>query len=207
MSNEDLPIIMGILNCTPDSFSDGGLFLDADKAVKQALKMHQEGASIIDIGGESTRPNAAPVSADEELSRIVPVIKRIQDASNVKISVDTSKPLVMKQVLDLGVSMINDVNALEEKGAIDVIAKASCQVCLMHKKGVPQSMQDNPHYHNVVEEVMTYLKQRTLACFDKGIDRQRIILDVGFGFGKTPAHNLSLIKQLEKFQALGLSNF
>lgn len=194
---------MGILNCTPDSFSDGGLFLDVNKAAEHALKMHQEGASIIDIGGESTRPGAQIISVDEELSRIAPVIECIQQRSDVSISVDTNKPEVMAHVLSLGVSMINDVNALEAPGALDVIAKAACFVCLMHKKGTPEFMQDAPNYNNVVDEVYNYLEKRTLACINKGIDSKKIILDVGFGFGKTPTHNLSLIKHLNRFKTLG----
>lgn len=196
------PHVMGILNCTPDSFSDGGHYLDVDSAVTRALQMQAEGASIIDIGGESTRPGAQVISVDEELSRIVPVIQRIKQVSDIHISIDTSKPLVMQEVLGLGVSMINDVNALESEGALDAVANSDCMICLMHKKGMPEFMQVNPSYFDVVNEVFTYLNGRVLACRAKGITSERIILDVGFGFGKTDAHNLSLIKHLAKFRQL-----
>ena len=194
---------MGILNCTPDSFSDGGHFLDVDSAVARALLMQQEGADIIDVGGESTRPGAKCVSVDEELSRIIPVIEQIKRLSDVRISVDTSKADVMREVLALGVDMINDVNALEAEGALDVVASSTCQLCLMHKKGLPEVMQDNPSYYDVVTEVYDYLKARIQACTDKGINAERLILDVGFGFGKTVSHNLNLIKHLKRFTALG----
>ncbi len=197
------PTVMGILNCTPDSFSDGGHFLNADSALAQALLMQHEGADIIDVGGESTRPGAKRVSVDEELSRIVPVIEKIKRSSDVRISVDTSKAEVMHEALALGVDMINDVNAFEAEGTLDAVASSSCQLCLMHKKGLPEVMQHNPLYYDVVTEVYDYLKMRIQACADKGINADRLILDIGFGFGKTVNHNLSLIKHLQRFTALG----
>lgn len=195
---------MGILNVTPDSFSDGGLFINVDKALEQATAMYQQGATIIDVGGESTRPGAEVVCVDEELSRIVPVIEKIKQHLDIKISVDTYKAEVMQEVLSLGVDFINDVNALEAEGAIEVVKQHNCQICLMHKKGQPKSMQHKPSYQDVVAEVFQYLEQRIMACTAAGIDRQRLVIDVGFGFGKTVEHNLILIKQLAKFCQLNV---
>lgn len=193
---------MGILNCTPDSFSDGGLFLSVETAAKQALSMVQQGAHIIDIGGESTRPGAKLVSVDEELARIVPVIQKIKQFSDVKISVDTSKPEVMYEVLGLGVDMINDVNAFEAQGALDVVKDSHCQLCIMHKKGLPETMQNSLNYHDVVTEVYDYLEKRMEACRLSGINQERLIVDIGFGFGKTVEHNLTLVKSQAKFLQL-----
>jgi len=199
----DKPIIMGILNITHDSFSDGGKYINNDAALRHATKMLLDGASIIDVGGESTRPGATPVSIDEELSRIIPIIELIKNNLDVKISIDTKKTQVMTEVLNLGVDMINDVNALQADGAIEIVAKYSCQICLMHKQGEPRSMQRAPSYTNVVKEVFDYLNVRTQDCIKFGIDPKRLIIDVGFGFGKTISHNLSLIKHLDKFMELG----
>ncbi len=196
------PILMGVLNITPDSFSDGGKFLKLDKSLRQAALMLEQGASIIDIGGESTRPGAKLVSIDEELSRIIPIIDSIKKNLDVKISVDTSKTQVMTEVLKHGVDLINDVNALQADGAMEAVANSSCQICLMHKQGQPQSMQQAPAYKNLVQEVYDFLLARSQVCLKSGIDSSRIIIDVGFGFGKTVAHNLSLIKHLESFSKL-----
>jgi dihydropteroate synthase len=196
------PLIMGILNCTPDSFFDGGLYQSTDKAIRHALAMQDEGAQLIDIGGESTRPGAKQISVDEELARIVPVIAKLKQVSNVMLSVDTSKPEVMGEVISLGVDMINDVNAFEALGALEVVSASNCKLCLMHKKGQPETMQHAPVYYDVVNEVYHYLKSRMDACKLKGIRQDRLILDVGFGFGKKVEHNLSLIKHHSKFLSL-----
>ena len=193
---------MGILNITPDSFSDGGQYLDFDQALKRAEIMIEEGADIIDIGGESTRPGSDPVSVDEELKRIIPIIKALKKHSNIVISVDTYKPRVMEQVIDMGVAMINDVFALQQPGAIDVIKKSNVGICLMHMQGTPKTMQVNPTYQDVVNEVKLFLEERTNILIAEGIQTERIILDPGFGFGKTFEHNISLLQNLESFQAL-----
>jgi len=198
------PLIMGILNITPDSFSDGGQYLDFDQALKRAETMIEEGADIIDIGGESTRPGSDPVSEDEELKRITPIIKALKKNSNILISVDTYKPRVMEQVIDMGVAMINDVFALQQPGAINVIKKSNIGICLMHMQGTPKTMQLNPTYQDVVNEVKLFLEGRANSLIAEGIKTERIILDPGFGFGKTFEHNISLLKNLESFQALKL---
>ena len=196
------PLVMGILNITPDSFSDGGQYLDLDQALKRAETMIEEGADIIDIGGESTRPGSDPVSVDEELKRITPIIKALQKDSNIVISVDTYKPRVMEQVIDMGVAMINDVFALKQPGAIDVIKKSNVGICLMHMQGTPKTMQLNPTYQDVVNEVKLFLEERANSLIAEGIQTERIILDPGFGFGKTFEHNISLMQNLESFQPL-----
>jgi len=196
------PLVMGILNITPDSFSDGGQYLDFDQALKRAETMIEEGADIIDIGGESTRPGSDPVSADEELKRITPIIKALQKDSNIVISVDTYKPRVMEQVIDMGVAMINDVSALQQPGAIDAIKKSNVGICLMHMQGTPKTMQVNPTYQDVVNEVKLFLEERANSLIAEGIQTERIILDPGFGFGKTFEHNMSLLQNLESFQTL-----
>lgn len=193
---------MGILNITPDSFSDGGQYLDFDAALKRAEKMIEEGADIIDIGGESTRPGSDTVSVDEELKRITPIIKTLKKNSNIVISVDTYKPKVMQQVIDMGVAMINDVFALQQQGAIDIIKKSNVGICLMHMQGTPKTMQLNPTYQDVVNEVKSFLDERTNSLIAEGIDSERIILDPGFGFGKTFEHNITLLQNLESFQSL-----
>jgi dihydropteroate synthase len=196
------PLVMGILNITPDSFSDGGQYLDFDQALKRAETMIEEGADIIDIGGESTRPGSDPVSADEELKRITPIIRALQKHSNIVISVDTYKPRVMEQVIDMGVAMINDVFALQQPGAIDVIKKSNVGICLMHMQGTPKTMQLNPTYQDVVNEVKLFLEERANSLIAEGVKTERIILDPGFGFGKTFEHNISLLQNLESFQTL-----
>ena len=196
------PLVMGILNITPDSFSDGGQYLDFDQALKRAETMIEEGADIIDIGGESTRPGSDPVSVDEELKRIIPIIKALKKYSNIVISVDTYKPRVMEQVIDMGVAMINDVFALQQPGAIEVIKKSNVGICLMHMQGTPKTMQLNPTYQDVVNEVKLFLEERANSLIAEDIQTERIILDPGFGFGKTFEHNISLLQNLESFQPL-----
>jgi dihydropteroate synthase len=198
------PLIMGILNITPDSFSDGGQYLTLDEALKRAHQMIEEGVDIIDIGGESTRPGSEPVSADEELKRITPIIEVLKKKSDIAISVDTYKPQVMKEVIGMDVAMINDVYALSQPGAIDIIKQSHVGVCLMHMQGTPKTMQQNPHYTNVVSEVKLFLEARAKHLMSEGIDKSRIILDPGFGFGKTFEHNIELLQQLESFQTLKL---
>ena len=196
------PLVMGILNITPDSFSDGGKYLDFSDALKRAHAMIEEGVDIIDIGGESTRPGSDPVSIDEELKRITPIIEALKRDSNIAISVDTYKPEVMKEVIDMDVAMINDVYALTQPGAIDVIKKSEVGICLMHMQGTPKTMQINPTYKNVVSEVQSFLKGRAEMLISEGIDQSHIILDPGFGFGKTFEHNIEMLKKLESFQSL-----
>jgi dihydropteroate synthase len=192
-------VVMGILNVTPDSFSDGGQFDHLDAAVKHALIMQKEGAEIIDIGGESTRPGAEPVSLEEELQRVVPVIKKIREHSKVMISIDTSKPEVMQAAIAAGANMVNDVNALRADGAMPICAELEIPVCLMHKQGLPQTMQDKPEYIDVVKEVQSYLQMRAALCIEAGIKKHNIVIDPGFGFGKTLKNNLSLLKQMHQF--------
>lgn len=194
---------MGIVNVTPDSFSDGGRFGSIEAAVRQAQQLMDEGADILDIGGESTRPGAAPVPAAEELDRVLPVLERIAD-SPVPLSIDTYKPEVMVAALAAGASMVNDVKALREPGALDAVVRSDAAVCLMHMRGTPQTMQLDPNYGDVVGEVCAFLHDRIAACEAAGIDRERIVIDPGFGFGKTKAHNIDLLRHLDKVTALGL---
>ncbi|WGV99828.1 dihydropteroate synthase [Vibrio sp. YMD68] len=198
------PQVMGILNVTPDSFSDGGEFSSLGPAIVQADKMIAAGVSIIDIGGESTRPGAPDVSLDEELNRVIPIIRAIRERSDVWISIDTSKAEVMEQAILAGADIINDVRALQEPGALDVAAKAQVPICLMHMQGQPRSMQNNPHYSDVIEDISAFLSERVQACEAKGIDASKIILDPGFGFGKTLEHNYHLLAHLDKFHQLGM---
>jgi dihydropteroate synthase len=195
--------IMGILNITPDSFSDGGLFLTRERALKRAIEMVGEGADIIDIGGESTRPGAAAVSVGEELERVVPVIELVRDAVAVPISIDTSQPEVMREAVAAGAGMINDVRALRAEGALSTAAELGVAVCLMHMQGEPRTMQEKPSYGDVVAEVREFLGARRQACVQAGIAPEKIIVDPGFGFGKTVAHNLALLRQLAELKALG----
>lgn len=199
------PKVMGIVNVTPDSFSDGGDNYRVQTAVETALKMIEQGAEIIDIGGESTRPGAKAVNESEELHRVIPVIEAIRSQSDIAISLDTSKTEVMREGLKAGASMINDVNALRADGAINVVAEANVPVCLMHMQGEPRTMQTAPSYDNVVEDVKDFLMERTAACAAAGIDASRIILDPGFGFGKTVEHNFTLFKAIPAFVATGHS--
>lgn len=198
------PTVMGILNVTPDSFSDGGKFNSVDKALQQAEAMLQAGASIIDVGGESTRPGSQPVSIQQELDRVVPAIEAIHRQLDVIISIDTHKPAVMQAAVAAGAGLINDVNALRTDNAVEVAADCGVPVCLMHMQGTPQTMQNEPSYKDVVTEVKSFLAERVEACEAAGISRQQIILDPGFGFGKRARHNLRLMKHLSEFQCLEL---
>jgi dihydropteroate synthase len=195
------PLVMGVVNVTPDSFSDGGRFLDAKAAVDYALRLAEDGADILDIGGESSRPGALPVSPAQELDRIAPVLAALKNL-NKPVSVDTRRPEVMKAALAAGASMINDIEALGAPGAIEAVAKSDCAVCLMHKQGEPATMQRDPHYDDVVGEVKTYLEERVTAARAAGIAAARIIVDPGFGFGKTVDHNLELLRRLKDISSL-----
>ena len=194
---------MGIVNVTLDSFSDGGQFASTNLAIEHALKLAEEGAAILDIGGESTRPNATPVGLQEELDRVIPVIESLVSQINIPISIDTYKPQVMQAAINAGASIVNDVRALQEEGALQVVAKSNAGVCLMHMQGTPATMQDNPQYEHVVNEVIAFLQARLQETIDAGIAKNRILLDPGFGFGKTRTHNIALIQRLESFAALG----
>ncbi len=195
-------LVMGILNVTPDSFSDGGRFDQLDKALKHALQMQKDGAEIIDIGGESTRPGAVAVSIDEELERVIPAIEKIRQNSDIAISIDTSKPQVMAAAIEAGATMVNDVDALQAPGALEICVQYDIPVCLMHRQGLPQTMQDNPLYQDVVAEVKQFLLSRAASCVEAGITKQKIIVDPGFGFGKSLKNNLSLLKEINKFSKL-----
>jgi dihydropteroate synthase len=197
-------IVMGILNVTPDSFSDGGQFDRVESAVEHALRMQHEGADIIDIGGESTRPGAHAVALAEELERVIPVIRAIRQQTDIPISIDTSKPEVMHAAVAAGADMVNDVNALQAAGAVESCAQLAVPVCLMHMQGEPRTMQQDPHYADVVSEVAGFLQQRYLVCADAGIARDNIVIDPGFGFGKTLQHNLDLLNGLEAICGLEL---
>jgi dihydropteroate synthase len=197
------PLLMGVLNVTPDSFSDGGRFLDRDAAVARARRMLDEGAAIIDIGGESSRPGADPVAEDEELTRILPVLEALSGL-DAPLSVDTRRANVMREALAAGASMINDIDALSAPGALEAVAASDCAVCLMHKKGEPAQMQRDPHYDDVVREVKDYLAGRIVAAERAGVARARIVADVGFGFGKTLRHNLELQHRMAEFVDLGV---
>lgn len=196
--------VMGILNITPDSFSDGGVFLEPERAVAHGRAMVAAGAGIIDVGGESTRPGATAVSEDEELDRVIPVVEALSAALEVPVSVDTSKPAVMRAAVAAGAGLINDVYALREPGAVEAAAELEVPVCLMHMRGEPRTMQVNPEYEDVVGEVRAFLKERIAVCEAAGIHRQRLLADPGFGFGKSPEHNLALLRRLEAFTALGV---
>lgn len=195
------PLVMGVVNVTPDSFSDGGRYLDANAAIAHARAMIDEGVDLVDVGGESSRPGAAPVSEAEELARILPVVKELRD---FPVSVDTRHPNVMRAALDAGAAMVNDIEALTAPGALPVVARSDCAVCLMHKKGSPATMQEDPRYADVVAEVRGYLSERIAACEAAGIARDRIVADPGFGFGKTVEHNLALLKRLPELAPLGV---
>jgi len=198
------PHVMGIVNVTPDSFSDGGKFSSTDLAVEHALKLIAEGADILDIGGESTRPGAAVVSLDEELKRVIPVIEALSRTCNVPISIDTYKPEVMRQAIAAGADIVNDVRALQEPNSLEIVAQSNVGVCLMHMQGTPQTMQLEPHYVDVVSVVKQFLVDRMNAALAHGIVRSRILLDPGFGFGKTRAHNIALIQHLDELNVIGL---
>lgn len=197
----DRPLVMGIVNVTPDSFSDGGRFFSPHAAIDHAHELIAEGADILDVGGESTRPGAAPVGVQEELDRVLPLIAALD---GVPVSVDTWKPEVMRAALAAGACMVNDVNALLAEGALAAVAQSDAAVCLMHKQGDPQTMQQQPHYQDVIAEVSLFLRERIAAAEAAGISRERIVVDPGFGFGKTLAHNLDLLRGLDRLRELGV---
>ena len=198
------PCVMGILNVTPDSFSDGGRFFAVNTALEQARRMVKDGAAIIDVGGESTRPGAAPVKVDDDLRRVIPVIEAIAAELPVPVSVDTSKPQVMRAAVAAGAGAINDVNALRARGALEAARESDVPVCLMHMRGEPRTMQREPVYRDLVGEVYEFLLHRVDACVAGGIQRSRLLLDPGFGFGKTLTHNLELLRKLDRFLQAGL---
>ncbi|MCX7514966.1 dihydropteroate synthase [Frateuria sp. STR12] len=195
--------VVGILNVTPDSFSDGGAFADTDAAVAHGLAMAEQGADMLDVGGESTRPGADDVPMEEELRRVMPVIEQLIARTTLPIAIDTSKPEVMRVAVAAGAGMINDVYALRREGALDAAAELRVPVCLMHMQGEPRGMQDDPRYDDVVGEVHRFLTDRLFACELAGIDKRRVLVDPGFGFGKTLEHNLALLRALERFTGLG----
>ena len=199
----DRPLLMGVVNVTPDSFSDGGDFADAAAASAHARRLAAEGADLLDIGGESTRPGAPAVSEDEELERVLPVLEALRDIP-VPVSVDTRRARVMREALAAGASMINDIEALQSPGALEALAARGCAVCLMHMQGRPATMQQDPHYNDVVSEVKAFLAERVAAAERAGIARNRLVADPGFGFGKSAVHNLQLLARLDELQALGV---
>ena len=199
-----LPKVMGVLNVTPDSFSDGGRYVSHARALEYAQAMIEAGAAIIDVGGESTRPGAAPVSVEEELRRVIPVIEQLARSGRAVVSVDTSTPEVILAATAAGATFINDVRGLQRPGALEAVAAADCAVCVMHMQGEPDTMQRRPEYTDVVAEVKHYLQMRVTACEAAGIERERVVIDPGFGFGKTVAHNLALVRQLPDLVALRL---
>ncbi len=198
------PRVMGILNVTPDSFSDGGRFVARDEALRQAQRMAEEGAAIIDVGGESTRPGSGGVSVQQELDRVIPIIEALAAELSLPLSVDTSKPEVMHAAVQAGVGLINDVNALRAPGALQAAAEAAVPVCLMHMQGEPRSMQSDPVYDDVLQDLLSFFEQRIAACTDAGIPRERLLIDPGFGFGKTLHQNLQLLHGLDRFAEFGL---
>ena len=198
------PQVMGILNVTPDSFSDGGKFNRIDYALNHVESMLQAGTSIIDIGGESTRPGAKEVALNEELDRVVPIIEAIRQRFDCWISIDTSKAQVMKEAVNAGAELINDVRALQEPNALEVAAKANVPICLMHMQGQPRTMQHQPNYNNLIQDVSDFLNERISVCENVGISRQQLILDPGFGFGKTLEHNYQMLAKFEQFHQFGL---
>lgn len=200
----DRPRVMGVVNVTPDSFSDGGLHADVDTAVAHALRLAEEGADVLDIGGESARPGANGVSVEEELARVIPVIERLARETALPLSIDTSKPEVMRAAVAAGAGMINDVYALRREGALDAAAALGVPVVLMHMLGEPRSMQDAPDYEDVVADVHRFLAERIFSAEMAGIPKKRIVVDPGFGFGKTTAHNLALLARFERFTDLGV---
>lgn len=194
---------MGIVNVTPDSFSDGGRFLSHQNAISHAEQLMRDGADMLDIGGESTRPGAQIVSEQQELDRVMPVLEALRDCG-VPLSIDTLKPAVMKAAIRVGVHLVNDVNALQEAGAVEIVAASNVGMCLMHKRGNPATMQQQPEYADVTGEVHDFLQQRMAVVMAAGVARERIVLDPGFGFGKTLEHNLQLLKNLQRFAGLGV---
>lgn len=208
--NLDVPRVMGILNVTPDSFSDGGeLLLDSgkpllDKALKRVELMHQAGATFVDVGGESTRPGAHKISLEEEMDRVIPLVEKIQNNIDIVVSIDTSSPEIILQGANMGVGLINDVRALQKPGAIEAVSKTKLAVCLMHMQGTPTTMQTAPNYTSLISEILQFLEERISACTKAGIDKKRIIIDPGFGFGKTLEHNLELLGRLDELKKLKL---
>jgi dihydropteroate synthase len=198
------PLVCGILNVTPDSFSDGGRFDSFDRAVERGLTLAAEGADLIDVGGESTRPGSRPPTLAEELARVVPVVEALVQRAPVPLSVDTSRPEVMRAAVAAGASMVNDVRALRSPGALSAAAELGVPVCLMHMQRSPETMQEDPRYRDVVVEVRSFLAERVRACLDAGIRREHLVVDPGFGFGKTPAHNVALLASLDAFTGLGV---
>jgi dihydropteroate synthase len=196
-------VVMGVLNVTPDSFSDGGLYLEPDAALARAERMAAEGAAIVDVGGESTRPGARGIDSDEEIRRVLPIVERIAARLPLLISVDTSNPELMRRAAAAGAHLINDVRALRVPGALEAAAAANLGICLMHMRGEPADMQRDPRYGDIVAEIRDFLEERMRACARAGIERERLCLDPGFGFGKTTAHNLELLRQLAEFAPLG----
>jgi len=203
LERRDRPLVMGILNVTPDSFSDGGRWNTLDDALRRAERMVREGADILDIGGESTRPGASPVSVEEELNRTLPVIERLAKELNTPLSVDTHKPEVMRAAVAAGAAMVNDVNALRTEGALETVADLAVPVCLMHMQGTPRTMQTNPQYEDVVGDIIGFLRERANAAVRGGIAPDRILVDPGFGFGKTLAQNYRILRELGRFGSLG----
>ncbi|CAD2225269.1 7,8-dihydropteroate synthase [Pseudoalteromonas sp. 3J6] len=199
------PVIMGIVNVTPDSFSDGGQFFNITAALNHAMQLLDEGATILDIGGESTRPGAPDVSLEDELQRVIPLINAIREQSDCVISIDTSKAEVMRQAIEAGADIVNDVRALQEPGAVEVVAQyPDVVVCLMHMQGQPRSMQNAPHYDDLASEINDFFNQRIAACEAAGIKQSQLILDPGFGFGKTLKHNYQILAQFNDYAQLGL---
>jgi dihydropteroate synthase len=201
--NLNRPQVMGIINITPDSFSDGGKFCGVEQAVERALQLVADGADIVDIGGESSRPGATPVGLDEELARVIPVIEALTAVIKVPVSIDTYKPQVMQAAIAAGVDIVNDIRALQELGALEIVANSNVGVCLMHMQGTPQTMQLDPQYGDVVAEVKQFLIDRQQAAMAQGISQQRILLDPGFGFGKRTVHNIALIQHLNSLVDIG----
>lgn len=199
----DRPLIMGIVNVTPDSFSDGGQHVSIAAGIAHAHRLIEEGADILDVGGESSRPGAQPVSVDEEMRRVLPIIEALH-RSNIPLSLDTCKTEIMLAAIAAGADMINDINALQGEGALEAVATSNVGVCLMHRQGTPQTMQLAPAYSDVVTDVMVFLEARIAAAQAAGIGRERLVVDPGFGFGKSLGHNVALLRQLDRFQALGV---
>lgn len=198
------PLIMGVLNITPDSFSDGGQNFDTNKAIESSKRMIIQGADVIDVGGESTRPGAQSISIVDEIRRVIPVIEALHRSTDIPISIDTSKPEVMKLAVEAGANMINDVCALSADGALEAAAMLNVDVCLMHMQGSPRVMQKDPAYNDVVDDIKDFFSQRIEACIEAGIAEDKIILDPGFGFGKTLEHNIEILKRFNEFKIFGL---
>lgn len=207
-NNSDLiakPVkVMGIVNVTPDSFSDGGKFTHIDNALAQVEYMIANGVDIIDIGGESTRPGAKEVSEQDEIARVIPLLEAIKSRFDIDVSIDTSKANVMKAAIESKANMINDVRALQNEGCIEAVKNSNVEICLMHMQGMPRTMQSNPQYNNVIDDIITFFNQRIQCCQQAGIDRNRLILDPGFGFGKTLEHNYQMLANFNRFEQLGL---